>query len=301
MAQSYDLTQFDPTSFEHMANFLALKVLGAGHTSFGPGPDGGRDGLFQGEAPYPSPSDCWSGRWYIQAKFHKPHLSTDPQGWLLAQIKQELQEFRKTDTQRDWPDNWIIITNIDPSGTPHTGAFDRAKQAVAEAHPGLESHFDIWGGRKVLDLLASHPEIKEYYFHFLTPGHVLHALYNAVGDTNAGLNDILRYLIVTRFVEQQFTKLEQAGFTADSRPGIHRLFTDLPFQSMQHRLKGMAAEYLARSAGQNHRINHIVPDSPDCKTWQLHPARARVWFIKGGQGKVNRPKLNTSVKYRELR
>lgn len=38
MADSYDLTRLDAHSFQHMANLLALQVLGAGHTSFGPGP-----------------------------------------------------------------------------------------------------------------------------------------------------------------------------------------------------------------------------------------------------------------------
>jgi hypothetical protein len=47
--QTYDLTRFDPDAFEHMVNLLALKVLGAGTTGFGPGADGGRDGYFEGE------------------------------------------------------------------------------------------------------------------------------------------------------------------------------------------------------------------------------------------------------------
>src|SRR3954471_5867073 len=72
MAQAYDLTRLDESSFEHLANFLALRVLGAGHTGFGPGPDGGRDGYFQGEAPYPSKVERWTGNWYVQSKFHAP-------------------------------------------------------------------------------------------------------------------------------------------------------------------------------------------------------------------------------------
>ena len=52
MPQSYDLSKLDKVSFEHLANSLALRVLGSGHTGFGPGSDGGRDGFFEGEAPY---------------------------------------------------------------------------------------------------------------------------------------------------------------------------------------------------------------------------------------------------------
>src|SRR3954464_12661574 len=111
MTHSYDLTKLDEASFEHLSNALALRVLGAGHTGFGPGSDGGRDGLFEGEAPYPSASERWSGVWYLQSKYHRPHLSTDPQAWLLDQIKKELAEFSRSDTRRKWPDNWIIVTN----------------------------------------------------------------------------------------------------------------------------------------------------------------------------------------------
>jgi hypothetical protein len=47
MAESHDLTKLDSNSFEHLVNQLALCVLGAGHTGFGPGADGGRDGFFR--------------------------------------------------------------------------------------------------------------------------------------------------------------------------------------------------------------------------------------------------------------
>ena len=60
MAHSYDLTKLDEHSFEHLANFLALRVLGSGHTGFVPGRDGGRDGVFEGEASYPSATERWS-------------------------------------------------------------------------------------------------------------------------------------------------------------------------------------------------------------------------------------------------
>jgi hypothetical protein len=112
MPESYDLTQLDPNAFEHLVNLLALRVLGLGHTGFSPGSDGGRDGYFEGDAPYPSETDRWSGCWYIQSKFHKPNLSKDPQKWLIDRIKEELKEFQKPDSKRKWPDNWIIATNM---------------------------------------------------------------------------------------------------------------------------------------------------------------------------------------------
>lgn len=248
MADSYDLTKLDSHSFEHLVNHLALRVLGPGHTGFGPGSDAGRDGYFEGEAPYPSDTERWSGRWYIQSKFHKPHLTKNPQKWLIEQIKEEIAEFEKEDTKRKWPDNWIIATNIDPSGVPKTGAFDTAKALVGEARPEIKDRFHIWGGRKILDYLSLNSEVATYYRHFLTPGHILTEVYEQLKDDRADVEAILRYLIVNQFGEQQHTKLEQAGSAADSRPGIHRLFIDLPFRAGSYGLEGMMMEYLVHNS-----------------------------------------------------
>jgi hypothetical protein len=198
---SYELTKLDPNTFEHLANTLALKVLGAGHTGFGPGPDGGRDGFFEGTAHYPSLKAGWTGTWYIQSKFLAPHLSKDPQKWLLDRISEELRAFEQPDSPRQWPDNWIIVTNIEPSGAPQTGSFDKARAAVRKARPQLSKRFHIWGGRKVLDLLALHPEIRDYYGEFVTPGQVLSRLHAQTNDLYAQVEQIIRYLIVTQFNE----------------------------------------------------------------------------------------------------
>src|SRR5579859_1332152 len=153
MPNSHDLDHLDPHSFEHIVNALTLRVLGAGASGFGPGSDGGRDGFFEGQAPYPSTTECWKGRWYIQSKFHKPHLSKNPQQWLVEQIQQEIKDFEHSNSKRKWPEIWIVATNIDPSGTPMTGAFDKVRRLVAKARPKLKSRFHIWGGRKILEFL----------------------------------------------------------------------------------------------------------------------------------------------------
>lgn len=284
MPQSYDLTKLDETSFEHLANFLALRVLGAGHTGFGPGADGGRDGYFEGEAPYPSDANRWSGRWYLQAKYHRPHLSKNPQKWLLARIKEEVDEFGDPRKKREWPDNWIIVTNIEPSGIPETGAFDRARELVTERNSELAKRFHIWGGAKVIQLLILYSDIAEYYAHFLTPGHVLTHLYKHLNDAQASTRSIIRHFVVTNFNEQQFTKLDQAGSTMDTRPGIHRLFTDLPFRCKAANVEGMSIQNLAQASAQNHRIESRISDLPRWLAWRRSPKRARVWFIKGGPG-----------------
>jgi hypothetical protein len=141
MPDAYELSQLDSHSFEHMVNFLALKVLGKGVTGFVQGADGGRDGYLIGEAPYPTAINRWNGTWYIQSKFHKPHLSKNPQAWLINEIKKELEEFENSE-DRVAPDIWIIATNIEPSGKPRTGAYDAIKILVKE-YFGQNFKFDI--------------------------------------------------------------------------------------------------------------------------------------------------------------
>ena len=170
---SYDLSHLTPAEFEHLVNSLSIALLGPGLSTFGPGSDGGRDGYFQGAAPYPSAVNRWRGTWYIQSKFHAPHLSADPQKWLLEQIGAELRAFGLPDTKREWPDNWIVATNIDPSGAPMTGSFDRAVELVRRARPSLSRRFHIWGGSKIIDLISQTPGVATRYAHLITAGHIL--------------------------------------------------------------------------------------------------------------------------------
>ncbi len=281
---SYDLSSLSPDAFEHLVNALALRVLGSGHMGFGPGADAGRDGYFEGEAPYPSESERWSGRWYIQSKFHKPNLSKNSQKWLLGQISEELSEFRKPDSKRIWPDIWIVATNIDPSGAPGTGAFDAARSLVRKARPSLAKKFHIWGGQKIIALLQQYPEVSKYYRHFLTPGHVLTELYDQLHDEQAEVKTIIRHLVVNQFDEQQFTKLEQAGSDADRRPGIHALFIDLPFRAPAYDHTGLITRTIVRAAACSQQINSAEPNTEHWIQWRRHPYRARVWFVKGGPG-----------------
>lgn len=141
-------------------NFLSLKVLGKGVTGFAAGPTGGRDGT-----------------WFLQSKFHKPHLSKNPQKWLIEQVEKEISEF-EVGNRTNRPNNWIIATNIEPSGSHKTGAFDRIKSIVNNFDPNI--NVDIWGGRKILDFLHENPEAAAAYGHFLTPGHVITELYKSL-------------------------------------------------------------------------------------------------------------------------
>lgn len=280
MTQSYDLTQLDSASFEHLVNFLSLKVLGNGATGFAPGPDGGRDGYFKGEAPYPSQSEKWSGVWYIQSKFHKPSLSPSANKWLIGEVKKEIASYLEPRTRREIPEIWIIATNIDPSGVSQTGAFDVINRMVMEK---LGIKFDIWGGRKILDLLIEHPAAASYYGHFLTPGHVITSLQKSLVDKSAQVEAIVNHFVVNNFSEQIYTKLEQAGSNSDTRPKIHDLFIDLPYRT-ENFGENLLLESIISSSANTHKISAWNDFGTMWKIWSCNPRRSRVTVVKGGPG-----------------
>lgn len=282
MANSYDLTQLDAHSFESMINFLALRVLGKGIVGFAAGADGGRDGYLFGEAPYPTIKNAWSGTWYIQSKFHKPHLSADPQKWLIQQASNEIQSFLEPGA-RSIPDIWILATNIEPSGKPETGAYDKIKKLVKD-NLGSNIKFDIWGGRKILDFLALDPQVASHYGHFLTPGNILTSLFNTIHDEFAQVNSIIDHLIVNQFNEQNYTKLEQAGSSADTRPKIHQLFVDLPYSCDNEERHEKILQALTSSSAHVHKISIWGTDIDRYRAFSKIPTRARVFILKGGPG-----------------
>ncbi len=284
MTDSHDLSALNPGSFEHLVNSLAIRVLGSGVTTFGPGPDGGRDGLFVGEAPYPSTAEGWQGVWYIQSKFHAPRVSGNEQKWLLKQIKSELKLFQDTEKDRAWPDIWILATNVDPSGVPATGAYDAALTLVKKSRPELAGRFHIWGGAKILDLLDLHPEVAARYGHFLTPGHVLATLYQQLQDDRASVERIVDHLVIDAIEDSKFAKLEQTGSSADRRPGIHQLFVDLPFSALGQEWQSKAFAALSFAASENHGADPAMPGHAEWLRWRRYPTRARIWVLKGGPG-----------------
>ncbi len=284
----FDLSGLSSHTFEHMVNAIALRVLGAGLSTFGPGPDGGRDGLFEGRAPYPSQSDQWNGIWYIQSKFHAPNLSKDHNKWLIEQAKQELDAFANPEAARRLPSIWILATNVDPSGSPDSGAFDTIRAMVQARLPSVGDRFSIWSGSKIKAWLSQYRDIAERYGHFITPGNVLALIISRLNTEQTIDRDIERCLTNLDFEEHSHAKLDQGGFEDDRRPRIHSLFVDLPFSCAHASVKSTIMPHLASTASQSHLpprpSTELQPRHTRLEHWVRHPSRAPVWLIKGGPG-----------------
>lgn len=278
---SYDLTQLDSNSFEHMVNFLAMKTLGGGITGFAAGPDGGRDGYLVGKAPYPTTEECWEGTWYIQSKFHKPNLSTNAQKWLVKEVLKEIRAYADS-PQRKLPDIWIIATNIEPSGQPQTGAYDKILSLVSKHAPKIK--IDIWGGRKILDLLMEHPIVAQTYGHFLTPGHIISKLYKHLDKENNKQKSLIEHFMVSQFKDLCYTKLEQAGSNNDHKPKIHELFRDLPIVTNEYECEHFILNSLVSSSCNVQKISTWLKFGEEWKSWAKNPKRTRAILLKGGPG-----------------
>ncbi len=281
---NHHLDLLGSTAFEHLVTSLALRVLGPGATGFAAGRDGGRDTLFEGEAPYPSDSDRWSGTWIIQSKFLDPATRTSTTPWLLGQLKKELSDF-ETQEDRPRPDIWIIASNVEASGVPRTGAYDAARALVREKAPWV-SHFDIWGGRKLIDFLHQYPDVAAQYRHLLTTGRALQSILDSLA-TNDGATAklVIEHLTVRAIIDHRHTKLEQAGDRSDERPDVHDLFVDLPLRcgtNSDERLYALREAHLASEA------SHVLTDLSSRRPHRPDDApfahRARTWVLTGGPG-----------------
>jgi ribosomal protein S6 len=281
MPTPYDLNQLDSHTFEHLVNFLALKVLGNGVTGFAAGPDAGRDGYLIGKAPYPTPAEQWEGTWYIQSKFLKSGLSNRPQPWLISQVKNEIAEFQKGSRTR--PDNWIIATNVEPTATGTKGSYDRIKKLVHDEFGG-HVKVDIWGGKKILDYLAHNESASRYYGHFITPGHIISKLYDELTRQDQKTKNIIDHLIVNQFSELIYTKLEQAGSGSDQRPKIYELFEDLPIKNIYNEENDFIMKSLVSTSCNVQKASAWSEFGDGWKAWSRDPCRARVILLKGGPG-----------------
>jgi hypothetical protein len=284
MTYSYDLAKLGPEAFENIVNFLTMKTLGLGATGFAPGADNGRDGYFEGEAPYPSSVEKWKGVWYIQSKFHRPHLTTNAQNWIVDQVRKEIDRFEDEDSEREWPDNWIIATNVDLTASAKTGSFDKIKKIIREKLGDRKINVDVWGGKKIVELLNQHREVADYYGHFLTPGHIITKLYQRLESSRPQAEQLIRYLVVTQFTEHMFTKLDQAGSSSDSRPKVHELFIDLPYSPEGLDESGLILRDFTSAATQCHKYSLRKKYPEEWQEWHKMPRRARVCLIKGGPG-----------------
>jgi hypothetical protein len=280
---NHDLNKLHPFAFENLVVAIARRVIGPGVVSFGQGPDAGRDALYEGQAQYPNAVECWKGRWIIQAKFHSGKTDSGNQ-WLLKEVRKEVERFDAHDSLREWPDVWIVASNVDPSGVANTGVYDKAVALIKKKQPSLAPRFHIWGAKTLLDYLNQYQDVADAYRHLLTPGHVIAALLESLTQDKASARDIIHHLIVDSIEEHKNTRLQDAGSKDDTKPGIHELFIDLPYSIGDGiRRTQVAAEMLA--AAHQPLTPSIFEERRKMQLRDAAPRANRIWFVKAGPGR----------------
>jgi hypothetical protein len=155
----YDLARLGWREFEHLAQTIAMKVLGPGISVFGKGPDGGREATFTGPVNFPSPpADAWDGYGVLQAKY-KERLTDNDNPWFLSELGKEIKVWLDEDSARrkhgTLPDYLIVVTNVTLSSTAGTGGIDRANKFLQEKAAELGLKVGGFGTPSKLQLIST--------------------------------------------------------------------------------------------------------------------------------------------------
>ena len=234
----YELDRLNTRSFEQLVQALGIAVLGSNLSIFGDGPDGGREASFKGKANYRNLVD-WEGYGIVQAKFRQRPSETPRENakWIIAQLRKEFRAFRpnkkKSKSQagsaRVCPDFYLIATNISLSAVLTKGGKD---QVTAELEKYKKSHglkdFAIWDRDQICRLLDGNGDIRRTYSAWLLPGDVLDAVLKGSIFDSPDFESTLRRYIEAEFLDDQFARLSQGGYTDAKNIPLSSVFVDLP-------------------------------------------------------------------------
>ncbi len=215
-----------------MVQALAVRVIGPKVTSFGAGPDGGREATWDGDAPALGQSERWDGYGVLQAKFAEfPGKPAANLKWISKTMLSELTDWAKKESNRSRkPDYILFATNVRLSGVPGKGK-DALRKLIAERIESLKlpiKDFRTWDYDDISRLLDDSPEIRRTYGAFITPGDVLASILDNVNERDRRLSGALMSSTARLLIEDSHIGLTQAGSMGDSRVTIADVFVDLP-------------------------------------------------------------------------
>jgi hypothetical protein len=226
----YDFSGLNTRSFEQMIQSLCIGVLGPGVVIFGDGPDGGREATYEGSLKQMCPDDPdTTGYLVVQAKFcQRPHgkLKEDTE-WLRIQLKQEMSMFAKG--KRRKPDFYIIATNLILSPVQDTGGKDKISRLFESYSKKVPlQQFWIWDYDQLCRFLDTQEGIRHAYAAWITPGDVLTKIVSRLKFDKPDFNELMTNFLQKELLQDQYSKLEQAGYSPENRIPLEKVFVDLP-------------------------------------------------------------------------
>lgn len=152
MRRSFHFHDLSDDEFETLVGAVCLKILGTGTIVFATGPDGGRDGKFEGTAQlYPSAASPLSGKFIVQSK-HTANPAASSSDSDFGRLLEGESEKVVSLLANGELDHYIVFTNR------KCPANDVVKKAEALKALGLK-HASIVGTEQLRLWLTTHPSI----------------------------------------------------------------------------------------------------------------------------------------------
>jgi hypothetical protein len=213
--------------FEHLIQALLKVVIGSGTTTFGDGPDGGREATYSGLAPYPSPAEQWDGEWIFQAKFHDTRQigPETARKQIVADLRSELEKITVKYKRRC--NNYILATNVRLSATHASGTHDKISKEIIPDFCQKIPNIHVWGYDDVARLLDGNPAIRQTYLHLVSPGDLIAELLERRLQKRSALAESVLLYVTSTFNNEQYAQLDQAGEIAERPMPLRRVYVDL--------------------------------------------------------------------------
>jgi hypothetical protein len=249
----YEIRNLGTEQFEHMAQSLVLKLLGADVGIFGPGPDGGREATFEGSIEWAdgipaagsvADAKVWDGYVVAQAKFRSDEL--DPQNnfiWLRNTLTKELNLWDKDESRRKklgrLPEYLLIITNVRLSSVEN-GGIDSISTFLDKRCSALGMKgWRLWHRDSISRLLDLCADVRAAYRGLLTTGDVLEGMKAwMVGDHSERVTAVVRSHAAKELLDDQWVRLGQAGEPESGKLALNRIAIDLPVVVSRPALEG---------------------------------------------------------------
>lgn len=239
---NYDLGRIGDEQFEHLIQALLKKVIGPGTTTFGAGPDGGREATFSGPAPYPSPQAGWSGNWIFQAKFHDvQRIGADKaRDAVLNDLKSELSKICFKYKRKF--ENYILATNVPLSSVHEVGTHDKIASDIIPEFSKHIKHVHVWGYDDLSRFLDIHADVRQPYLHLITPGDLIAELMDKKLSAKSHLAETIQLYTRASFESEQYSQLDQAGEIGEKPIPLRKVFVDLDVKSRSEKELSAALE-----------------------------------------------------------
>lgn len=255
-----DLEGVGPIGFQDLVAALVVSSLGPGFTAMGPGKDGGRDLVADGDVSWRGTEGQarldWHGYSVVQVK-HRARPSsraTENASWLWGEVRGELDAWAsRAEGRRRVPRNLLVITNIGLSAAPGSGGhdsirsqFDRYVAKLMDASRDIGDgakeqrlerlarirqieNFEVWDRSQVEALIRGNDAVRRAFGALLTPGDLIGQLSDILGRLPAHeLESGLRGHARIALLGEGRIYFDEAGAGERGGVPVHEVAIDLP-------------------------------------------------------------------------